>query len=272
MANDNSNKAYPRIPSKNWWDLREKAIQSPPKQITASYLQTILEISEGTAKNLLPGLRTVGLIDDNGESTPLMNDWRDNEHYPEVCKKIIEKIYPEELRSALPGPKQDRNQVKRWFARQTNTGEAAANQMAAFYMLLCEGDEIRQATRELYQNGYYALAVEECYKCLCNLVKNRSKLLGKSGKPLDGWDLMVQAFDEKNPILALNALKTESDENEQRGYRFIFAGVMAGIRNPRAHHHAYMDDADRALEMLAWGNHLAAKLKAAKKKSRKKFP
>lgn len=132
--------------------------------------------------------------------------------------------------------------------------------------------KIRQATRELYQNGYYALAVEECYKCLCNLVKNRSKLLGKSGKPLDGWDLMVQVFDEKNPILALNALKTESDENEQRGYRFIFAGVMAGIRNPRAHHHTYMDEADRALEMLAWGNHLAAKLKSAKKRNRKKAP
>ncbi len=140
MANDNSIKVYPRIPSKNWWDLRKKAIQSPPKQVTASYLQTVLEIGEGAARNLLPGLRTVGLIDDNGESTPLMNDWRDDEHYPEVCKNIFEKIYPEELRSALPGPKPDRNQVKRWFARQTSTGDAAANQMAAFYVLLCEPD------------------------------------------------------------------------------------------------------------------------------------
>ncbi|MGH8067389.1 MAG: DUF5343 domain-containing protein [Candidatus Entotheonellia bacterium] len=140
MANDSSVKAYPRIPSKNWWDLRKKAIQSPPKQVTAGYLQTVLDISEGTAKNLLPGLRAVGLIDDVGEKTSLMNDWRDDEHYPEVCRKIFEKIYPEELRSALPGLKPDRNQVKRWFARQTNTGEAAANQMAAFYMLLCEAD------------------------------------------------------------------------------------------------------------------------------------
>lgn len=132
--------------------------------------------------------------------------------------------------------------------------------------------EIRKATRELYRDGYYGLAVEECYKCLCNLVKQRSKLQTKAGKELDGWDLMVKVFDEDNPTLALNTLRTDSDKSEQRGYRFIFAGVMAGIRNPRAHAHSHLDEADRALEMLAWGNHLASKLLSAKRKNRRKLP
>jgi hypothetical protein len=52
----------------------------------------------------------------------------------------METVYPDELRSTFPGPKPDRNQVKRWFALKTKTGEAASNQMAAFYLLLCEAD------------------------------------------------------------------------------------------------------------------------------------
>lgn len=126
MANERSTNIYPRIPSKNWWDLRKKASQSPPRQVTTSYLQSVLGIGESAANNLLPGLRTVGLIDSKNESTPLMNDWRDDVHYGEVCKKIMEKVYPDELRSAFPGPKPDRNQVKLWFALQTKTGEVSA--------------------------------------------------------------------------------------------------------------------------------------------------
>ena len=137
------------------------------------------------------------------------------------------------------------------------------------YDRLITVSEIKEATRDLYRDGYYALAVEECYKCLCNLVKQRSKLNTKTGKELDGWDLMLKVFDEDEPTLALNPLKTISDKSEQRGYRYIFGGVMAGIRNPRAHTHGHLDEADRSLEMLAWGNHLASKLKRAKRKKRR---
>ena len=43
----------------------------------------------------------------------------------------------------------------------------------------------------------------------------------------------------------------------------IFAGVMAGIRNPRAHEHEIADDAEVALEMLIIANHLMRKLDQA---------
>ena len=52
-----------------------------------------------------------------------------------------------------------------------------------------------------------------------NVVKHRCKLLGKSGKPLDGWDLMVQVFDEKNPVLALVASGRPIGETPDRCVR-----------------------------------------------------
>jgi Protein of unknown function (Hypoth_ymh) len=43
----------------------------------------------------------------------------------------------------------------------------------------------------------------------------------------------------------------------------IFAGAMTGIRNPRAHEHAYLDDPRTALELLALANHLARMARGA---------
>jgi hypothetical protein len=133
-------KSYPRIPTKNWWDLRRRFRQSPPRQVDVSYLQTVLRLSEGAAKNLLPSLRVVGLIDDSGQPTQRAMEWRDDDRYANVCEEIREQTYPRSLLDALPPPNPDRDQVERWFARETGTGEAAAKKMAAFYLLLCEAD------------------------------------------------------------------------------------------------------------------------------------
>ena len=95
----------------------------------------------------------------------------------------------------------------------------------------------RAASRELFVQEHYARAVEEAYKCVNNHVKS------KAGIEDDGQPLMQRVFSEKNPVLRLNDLKSESKVNEQVGYSMIFAGCMRGIRNPRAH-------GDRCLRMV----------------------
>lgn len=138
---------YPKIPVSNWWDLRRKFRQAFPRQIDSDYLASVLSISENAArKNLIPPLRSIGLIDEDGRPTSLANDWRDDEHYAEVCKTIRERIYPPQLLDAFPPPKPDRAAVANWFARNTGTGVAAAQQMASFYLLLCEADPSVQDT------------------------------------------------------------------------------------------------------------------------------
>ena len=47
----------------------------------------------------------------------------------------------------------------------------------------------------------------------------------------------MAAFSEVNPKVKLTPLKTQSEKDEQEGYRFVFAGGVKAIRNPRGHEH-----------------------------------
>ena len=114
---------------------------------------------------------------------------------------------------------------------------------------------IRQSSGSLFRDGHYARAVEEAFKCLNSAVKEKS---GDDDR--DGADLMRATFSANSPVLRLNSLQSSSDRNEQRGYMDVFAGVMTGIRNPRAHEPGLVDEPEVALEMLIIANHLMRKL------------
>jgi len=131
------------------------------------------------------------------------------------------------------------------------------------YSQVVTDELLRETTQKLFDNGHYALAVEEAFKCLNNFVK------AKAGIGADGADLMRNVFTPKNPTLALNSLKTDSQRDQQLGYMDIFAGTMTGIRNPRAHEHKYLDEPQIALEMLSLANHLLRMARNAEKKRRK---
>ena len=132
------------------------------------------------------------------------------------------------------------------------------------YDVVIDSNALRSVTRKLFVDGHYARAVEEAYKCINNTVK------AKSGLSADGQDLMNQAFSIKNPILKLNALKTDSQRDEQLGYMLSLGGCMTGIRNPRAHEHQLWDSPNVALEMLAWANHLMRIVDKAKRVRKRK--
>ncbi len=127
---------------------------------------------------------------------------------------------------------------------------------------IVDDDELRLTSRELFLDGYYALAVEEAYKCLNNIVKDLTGL-----SELDGVPLMQRAFSPKNPVLKLNDLRTQSENDQQRGYMDMFGAVMTGIRNPRAHEHRYLDDPETALELLGLANHLVRIARSAASRS-----
>jgi uncharacterized protein (TIGR02391 family) len=144
------------------------------------------------------------------------------------------------------------------------TDAPAADPMAQFDTLISDPD-LSAVARTLYRDGYYARAVEEGYKFLNNAVK------GKSGEAVrDGQPLMLHVFDPDAPILRLNRLRTTSQKDEQAGYRFVFAGVMTGVRNPRAHDHALRDEADIALELLVTANHLMRQLRRSTRTRRRR--
>jgi uncharacterized protein (TIGR02391 family) len=130
---------------------------------------------------------------------------------------------------------------------------------AVMFDALVTETALRETTRQLFLDGHYALAVEEGYKCLNNVVKSRS------GLSTDGASLMRTTFSPKGPLLKLNALETDSERDQQLGYMDIFAGCMTGIRNPRAHEHRYLDEPEVAIELLALANHLLRMVNSAKR-------
>jgi len=123
------------------------------------------------------------------------------------------------------------------------------NTMATLDAIVVE-PQLRATARQLFVDGHYSRAVEEGFKLLNNVVKRRS------GLSSDGASLMTSAMTPNGSVLKMSGLRTQSQRDQQQGYMRILEGAMIGIRNPRAHEHAYLDDPRNAIELLALCNHL----------------
>src|SRR5271155_5489773 len=106
--------------------------------------------------------------------------------------------------------------------------------------------DLPSKVRELFDDGHYPQATELAFKHLDKEMQRHSGLTTESG-----FKLMMAAFDGANPEVKLNSLVTVSEKDEQEGFRFVFAGGMRGIRNPRAHDPGILDDPDICLDHLS---------------------
>jgi uncharacterized protein (TIGR02391 family) len=106
--------------------------------------------------------------------------------------------------------------------------------------------EIERVSGGLFRDGHYKSAALEAYVRVIGEVKTRS------GLPLDGDDLMNQAFACKNraPVLKFNQLSNDAERDEQQGFMFLFKGIC-GLRNFKAHSNQYFDDPMRAHDYLS---------------------
>jgi uncharacterized protein (TIGR02391 family) len=118
--------------------------------------------------------------------------------------------------------------------------------------------DLPKKVRSLFDDGHSEQAVFEAFKYIEKEVKRISGLRGKMG-----YALMMDAFNETNAKVPLNGLTTDSEVDEQRGFKSIFAGASAGIRNPRGHEVDIGDTPDEALDYLALASLLLRKLDAA---------
>lgn len=118
-------------------------------------------------------------------------------------------------------------------------------------------DKIAKASRKRFDNELYADATEAAL----NLLEKEVKKIG--GKRLRGFNLMMTEFDRtKSNFTKLNPLQNEDEENEQDGYKHIFAGAQQGIRNPRAHNHEWPEEKEECLNHLSLASMLLHKLDA----------
>lgn len=131
---------YPKIPESNWWAIRTQFRKSLPPIVSGSYLKSLLSLtSDRAATNLLPPLKQIGLIDDEGRPTDRANEWRDDAKYHSVCQAILREVYPPELLSLFAGPEFDRDKIAQWFMTTAKLGDGTAKAAASMYILLnCE--------------------------------------------------------------------------------------------------------------------------------------
>lgn len=118
--------------------------------------------------------------------------------------------------------------------------------------------KVVETSKSLFETGHYAQAIFEAFKAINNFAKE------KTGQYLDGKDLMAKVFREQGPLIKLNKLKTQSERDEQEGFKFLFMGAMVGIRNPKAHDNVIQTDPYRTLEYLSFASLLMRRIEEGK--------
>ena len=111
--------------------------------------------------------------------------------------------------------------------------------------------------KDLFDNGHYAQSTFECLKFLDREIARISGL-SETGK-----SLMMKAFSETNPVLKLTPLNNDTEKSEQEGYKFIFAGIMMAVRNPRGHEYTIKDNLENCLDHLSFASVLFRRLVSA---------
>lgn len=118
-------------------------------------------------------------------------------------------------------------------------------------------EALPRKVRRLFDDGYYAEATYEALKYLDSEMRRLSGI-SKTGVPL-----MMEALKENQPAIKLTPMGTLSEKDEQEGYRFLFAGSMLAIRNPRGHEHTMDDELETCLNHLGLATTLLRRLERA---------
>jgi uncharacterized protein (TIGR02391 family) len=89
-------------------------------------------------------------------------------------------------------------------------------------------DVLRFCKAELLQDNYFH-CVLEATKSVAQKIRDKASVEG------DGASIVDQVFSVKSPILALNTLRSDSEQSEQKGFANLLKGVFGTFRNVLAH-------------------------------------
>jgi uncharacterized protein (TIGR02391 family) len=128
-------------------------------------------------------------------------------------------------------------------------------------------DVLQFCKAELLQNNYFH-AVFEATKSVAEKIRQRTGLTS------DGAELVDEAFGLKSPLLAINTLRTETEQTEQKGFANLVKGVFGVFRNVTAHAPkiTWPIDEQDALDLLSIVSYIHRRLDAAADVPRAKTP
>ncbi len=119
-------------------------------------------------------------------------------------------------------------------------------------------DILEFCSAELVKDNYFH-AVLEATKSVASKIRKQADLKN------DGGELAIEAFSLGKsgvPILAINSLRTEAEQSEQKGFMNLLIGFFGVFRNPTAHApkiYWNMPEQD-ALDLLTMASYLHRRL------------
>lgn len=81
---------------------------------------------------------------------------------------------------------------------------------------------------ELLQDNYFH-AVFEATKSVAQKIRDKTGLTG------DGSDIVDKAFSISDPLIAINSLRTETEQSEHKGFANLLRGTFGTFRNVTGH-------------------------------------
>lgn len=119
-------------------------------------------------------------------------------------------------------------------------------------------DVLNFCRAELLQENYFH-AVFEATKSVAQKIRDKTGLTG------DGAELVDRAFGLSDPLLAINSLRTEPEQSDQKGFANLLKGIFGTFRNVTAHapRITWKIEEQDALDLLTMVSYLHRRLDAA---------
>ncbi|HOO56473.1 MAG TPA: TIGR02391 family protein [bacterium] len=114
-------------------------------------------------------------------------------------------------------------------ASTLSEAEQRANELQAELRRRSVHVDVLKFCRAEYLQQNYFHCVLEASKSLAQKIRDKTGLTG------DGAELVRPAFSLKNPLLALNALSTDTEKSDQSGFSNLLTGIFGTFRNVTAH-------------------------------------
>lgn len=134
----NTPTSYPKVTTKAWRVLRERASQAPSTKFTPTVVGPLTGMASTNSAlgNVVRPMRKLGIFDDDGDLTDIGRKWRVDASYADACQEIMDTVYPSDLAVFIDeNGEPQRDQILAWF-EQHGHGGSNAQQMAGTYAMI----------------------------------------------------------------------------------------------------------------------------------------
>ena len=111
--------------------------------------------------------------------------------------------------------------------------------------------DIQRVSEKLYRDGNYAEAACNAFIEINARVKKLYQVFCPDDtNPPDGQPLMNKVFADKEPVIETADRSTQTGRDIHTGTRFLFAGAMAALRNPKSHENIELEKKDSMRRLI----------------------